>query len=159
NGDSGFGNGGLTGANAALIIHGSRIHDNAAHGINAVHAGIEDPTVVEANRINHNSGRSALAHAASDEMAYYTEGDCIDTPTPDRGNIVGGSWSGGGADLDGTADAITFSTQPGEELAVGQGSFRFVAPRAGTLVGVTAAVGDPPTGDDVIVDVNKNGVT
>src|SRR5690606_6263394 len=104
-----------TGANAPLIIHGSIIHSNAGHGIDAVHAGIEKPIVVVANRITNNSGRSVLAHSASVVLANYIEGNGIDTPIPDRGNIIGGTWSGGGgADLDGTADAITFSTQPGE---------------------------------------------
>src|SRR5690606_10188246 len=65
NGDPGFGNGGLTGANSALIIHGCRIHDNAGHGIDAVHAGTEVPIVVVGNRITNNSGRSVLANSAS----------------------------------------------------------------------------------------------
>lgn len=161
NGGNGIGNGGLTGAAPPFTVIGCTISGNGGEGIDAHHAGIEDPGIFIGNRISDNSGRSIHANAASVVVGNRIFGNGIDTPIPDQGNLIGGSWSGGGggADLDGTADAITFSTQPGEELAVGQGSFRFVAPRAGTLVGVTAAVGDPAIGDDVIVDVNKNGVT
>lgn len=45
------------------------------------------------------------------------------------------------------------------DLEVTPGTLPFPAPFNMTILGVRAAVGTPPTGDDAIVDVNKNGTT
>jgi len=47
----------------------------------------------------------------------------------------------------------------GGELEVGSGYFRIYAPVAMTIDKVFAAVTTAPTGDAIIVDVNKNGTT
>jgi hypothetical protein len=45
------------------------------------------------------------------------------------------------------------------ELVVGAGLSRFLFPFDATILGVTASAGAAPTGEDIILDVNKNGTT
>lgn len=72
---------------------------------------------------------------------------------PDDGTGVGGGGSGSaGTQLD-------MASYSGELVAPYSGSFLFVFPFAATIIGVTVAVGEAPTGDDVIIDVHKNGTT
>lgn len=53
----------------------------------------------------------------------------------------------------------SFKFEDAGTLTVAANQDRWVAPRAGQVVAVAAVVGTAPTGDDVIFDVLKNGVS
>src|SRR5690606_30793786 len=116
--------------------------------------------VVVGNIIVGNGGTSVSMPNGSVVAVNVKSGNGTDTPTPDNGNVVDGEQTfPGGGDGGGGPEAQTVTFAAEGEVEVGSGGSRFVAPRAGTIIGVRAAAGDPPVGDDIIVDVNKNGST
>lgn len=64
--------------------------------------------------------------------------------------------AGGGAA--GAATEIATFARAGT-IAATAGTGRFMMPRAGAIVGVSAAINTAPTGAAVIVDLNRNGAT
>ncbi|HEY7822992.1 MAG TPA: right-handed parallel beta-helix repeat-containing protein, partial [Acidimicrobiia bacterium] len=159
NGNHGISGGGLDGGLSSLRITNSVIRGNSGAGIKGDHdAG--NTAVVVGNEVIGNSGISIDVLTGSVVHSNLIHSNGTDTPQPDQGNMVDGVWTGGSDDFATEApQAVTFASQPSTELTVGSGSFRFVAPRAGTIVAVRASCGDAPTGADVIVDVNLNGST
>jgi hypothetical protein len=139
NGGHGMDGQSLTGR-ASWIVTGSWFHNNGGGGI--INGGLSDPIVVVGNYITDNVGQSIFGVVGSITAPNYIAGNGTDEPTPNAGV---------------TPQVVTFSAAM--ELFVTAGTLRFVSPRAGTILGVQAAVGVSPTGADAIVDVHKNAVT
>lgn len=81
-------------------------------------------------------------------------------------NVIGGGGSGAVDSVNGRVGAVVVLAPIGiavgdetSDLTTGAGKVGFRVPYAMTLTEVRASVRNAPTGDDLIVDINKNGAT
>jgi len=109
NGDDGIEHSGAQ-AGARIVVVGCAIHGNGGDGV--IIGQFAQEGVVVANEIYGNGSRSvASANSQTVVLGNLIEANGTDTPTPDHGNMVGGTWTGGSGsgvtdhgDLDGLED-------------------------------------------------------
>lgn len=133
-------------ARARLVVLGSSINNNGGAGIQQGY--LATASIIVGNVVVANTGSDISVHPDSIVSLNITD----DVPSPDTGgNVVGGTGS-----APRVAQTITFSRLG--DLATVTGTSKWVAPRAGTIIGVRAAVGTAPTGSAIRVNVLKNDI-
>jgi len=121
----------------------------ARFGINISASTCNDNVVVGNNlRPSANFGTDALNDAGTGTVLQWPSDSIYGS------NITDGAGSGGAG---AQSNAATFS-QVGD-LVVGVGTFKLPFTLDAEIISVALAVGTSPTGADLIVDINKNGVT